>query len=129
MENALAMDLEREWGPINDPARHERFTAVAFDTAEVRVGMTVGEGLSLIVGGRIPHRGAQVFLMPHIEVDDMPEYRRISVLTESSDHPVAANDDGAERYEISLPLTRLAGSRGIELVGAHQRKLIDLSRG
>ena len=98
-----------------------RSGGAAFDQAEVRAGPTLGDGLYLVVSGPAAGEGRSTRLRPDLN-DPSPEYRRIELVIEPGcDHP-----RGKGRYERSMPLSGLTGTRGIELVGSNRTLRIDL---
>ena len=106
-----------------------RANAVAFDHAELRAGPTLGHGLHLVVSGPAPKNGAQVILVPSLEQHN-PEYRQIEIVAEQrtrfADHGLAPV---ADSYEKSIPLSGLAGTKGIELIGANGTQKFSLTGG
>ncbi|QTD57026.1 hypothetical protein [Parasphingorhabdus cellanae] len=113
-------------------ARSGRANAADFDTAELRAGPTLGQGLYLIVSGPAPKQGANIRLLPVLG-DTLPEYQQIEIAWEAraaNDHDVQVDmtrSGGAERYEKSMPLSGLSGTKGIELVGANGTKKFNLT--
>ncbi|MEP2379500.1 hypothetical protein, partial [Parasphingorhabdus sp.] len=97
--------------------------------AEVRAGPTLGDGLYLVVSGPVPDIPAQIKLRPVLN-DLAPEYRRIEIVSESQPEAgVAGNKNGDKRggkYERSMPLSGLSGTKGIELVGSNGTRKFDL---
>ncbi|QJB69152.1 hypothetical protein [Parasphingorhabdus halotolerans] len=106
-----------------------RANAVAFDHAELRAGPTFGHGLYLVVSGPAPKNCGQVILVPSLEQHN-PEYRRIEIVAEqrapAADHGLAL---AADSYEKSIPLSGLAGTKGIELIGANGTQKFSLTGG
>ncbi|WP_204244807.1 hypothetical protein [Parasphingorhabdus marina] len=98
-----------------------RSGSAAFDRAELRAGPTLGDGLYLVVSGPGAGHGRSTRLRPDLG-DPSPEYRRIEIVVEAGTESVT----GEQRYERSMPLSGLAGSRGIELVGSNGTKRFDL---
>jgi len=120
------MDEQSNKGVSQLSDTSERVNAVAFDSAELRAGPTMGQGLYLVVSGPAPTKGAHVRLLPVLG-DSSPAYRRIDIVFEEhqvSDLPPSTVQP--LRYEKSMPLSGLAGTKGIELVGANGRKKFDL---
>lgn len=93
-----------------------------FDQAEVRAGPTMGDGLYLVVSGPVAGEGRATRLRPDLN-DPSPEYRRIEIVVEAGHEPAA----GKGRYERSMPLSGLSGSRGVELVGSNGTKRFELN--
>lgn len=98
-----------------------RMGGAEFDHAEVRAGPTLGDGLYLVVSGPAAAQGRLTRLRPDLN-DPAPEYRRIDIVVEGA----RGQSTGTERYERSMPLSGLAGSRGVELVGSNGTKRFDL---
>ncbi|WP_229955785.1 hypothetical protein [Parasphingorhabdus litoris] len=125
-------DDQMKTGNMAAPARPRRANAADFDTAELRAGPTLGQGIYLVVAGPTPRPGANVKLLP-ILGGPQPEYRQIELAWEAraaNDHDVSIDRDGscgAERYEKSMPLSGLSGTKGIELVGANGTKKFNLT--
>ncbi len=126
MELVMNNDEKMNAGIIAATAKSARVNAAAFDSAELRAGPTLGQGLYLIVSGPTPRPGANVRLLPVVG-DTEPEYQQIEIAWEAR----AANDHddsmGVERYEKSMPLSGLSGKKGIELVGANGTKRFNLT--
>ncbi|MEO0440929.1 MAG: hypothetical protein AAF067_08650 [Pseudomonadota bacterium] len=104
------------------PGKAARTGGAAFDHAEVRAGPTLGDGLYLVVSGPAAGQGQSTRLRPDLN-DPSPEYRRIDIVVE----PGHENLTGREYYERSMPLSGLAGSRGVELVGSNGTKRFELN--
>ncbi len=122
MEFAVKMNEEISAGFAFVSENSGRANAVAFDSAELRTGPFHGQGIFLIVSGPAPKNGANVRLLPALG-DRAPEYRRIEIVSES----LAADNDRdfaeqSKRYEKSIPLSGLMGSKGVELIGANGSK-------
>ena len=128
MELGLAMN--KPTGAETSPTirKTARANAVAFDSAELRAGPTMGQGLYLVVRGPAPDNGAQVKLLPVLGEHD-PEFRKIEIVSE--DRPAGSDLPQSieiEHYEKSIPLSGIMGSKGIELIGANQRKKFSLAK-
>lgn len=125
MELVVNNDEQMKAG-TTPPVKSGRVNAADFDSAELRAGPTMGQGLYLIVSGPMPKPGANIRLLPVLG-NPPPEYQRIELAWEAR----AANDHGAsmgvERYEKSMPLSGLLGTKGIELVGANGTKKFNLT--
>lgn len=110
----------------SDANQASRFSSgaggVVFDRAELRAGPTLGDGLYLVVSGPRADIGRSIQLRPDLN-DPAPEYRRIEIVVE----PGCENSELPERYERSMPLSGLSGSRGVELVGSNGTKRFDLN--
>ncbi|MEL6874491.1 MAG: hypothetical protein AAGM33_03350 [Pseudomonadota bacterium] len=110
-------------GDANQASRvSSRTGGAVFDRAEVRAGPTLGDGLYLVVSGPAAGAGRATRLRPDLN-DPSPEYRRIEIVIEAGREPAA--DEG--RYERSMPLSGLSGSRGVELVGSNGTKRFELN--
>jgi hypothetical protein len=126
MELVVNNDEQMKAGMMAAPGKSGRVNAADFDSAELRAGPTLGQGLYLIVSGPAPKSGANVRLLPVLG-DPEPEYRKIELAWEAhaaNDHNVSM---GVERYEKSMPLSGLSGTKGIELVGANGTKKFNLT--
>lgn len=102
-----------------------RSDGIAFDSAEVRAGPTLGDGLYLVVSGPVPDSPVQIILRPVLS-DLAPEYRRIEIVSETPPVDSVAADMRGSKYERSMPLSGLSGTRGIELVGSNGTRKFDL---
>ncbi len=129
MELAVSIDKEMKTGFPLAQEESGRVNAVAFDRAELRAAPTFGQGLYLVVSGPSPENGAHVRLLPSLDAG-LPEYRQIEIVSEER-----ATNDGLPqehapaRYEKSMPLSGLSGSKGIELIGLNGRKKFSLADG
>ncbi len=126
MELVVNNDEYLKAGMIAAPGKSGRVNAVDFDAAELRAGPTLGQGLYLIVSGPTPEPGAYIRLLPVLG-DTQPEYQQIELTWDTraaNDHDVSM---GVERYEKSMPLSGLSGTKGIELVGANRTKKFNLT--
>lgn len=102
-----------------------RSDGIAFDSAEVRAGPTLGDGLFLVVSGPVPDRPVQIKLRPVLS-DLAPEYRRIEIVSETQPLDRFDRDKRGKKYERSMPLSGLSGTKGIELVGSNGTRKFDL---
>ncbi len=126
MELVVNNDEQMKAGKIARPTRNGRVNTADFDSAELRAGPTLGHGLYLIVSGPMPRPGADIKFLPVLG-DPLTEYQQIEIAWESraaNDHDVSM---GVERYEKSMPLSGLSGTKGIELVGANGTKKFNLA--
>ncbi len=126
MELVVNNDEQMKAGMMAAPGKSGRRNAAAFDSAELRAGPTLDQGLYLIVSGPSPKPGAHIRLLP-ILGDTQPEYQQIELTWDTraaNDHDVSM---GVERYEKSMPLSGLSGKKGIELVGANGTKKFNLT--
>lgn len=126
MELVVNNDEQMKAGKTARPTRYGRVNAADFDSAELRAGPTLGQGLYLIVSGPTPRPGADIKLLPVLG-DPLTEYQQIEIAWESraaNDHDVSM---GVERYEKSMPLSGLSGTKGIELIGANGTKKFNLT--
>lgn len=132
MELVVNNDKQMKAGMTAAPEKSGRVKAADFDFAELRAGPTLGQGLFLIVSGLMPLPGAKIRLLPVLD-DPHPEYRQIEIAWEAlaaNSHDVSMDRGGsigAERYEKSMPLSGLSGTKGIELIGAHGTKKFNLT--
>lgn len=126
MELVVNNDDQMKAGMMAAPGKSGRVNAADFDSAELRVGPPLGQGLYLIVSGPKPKPDANIKLLPMLG-DPETEYQQIELAWETR----AANDHddsmGVERYEKSMPLSGLSGTKGIELVGANGTKKFNLT--
>ena len=102
----------------------ETVKRIAYDAFEVIDGIVTGTHL-LIVRGTAPCINMEVRLSPRIYID-CPQYWAIEVtgtLLGSICLPTM------RPYIVSIPLDGITGYRGIELVGAHQSNLVDVTGG
>lgn len=132
MELVVNNDETTNAGITAAPVRAGRVNAADFDSAELRAGPTLGQGLYLIVSGPTPRPGANIVLLPVVG-DTQSDYQQIELAWEAraaNDHDVSMGPGGsigAERYEKSMPLSGLSGTKGIELVGANGTKKFNLT--
>ncbi len=132
MELVVNNDEQMRAGKVSAQAQYSRVNIAEFDSAELRAGPTLGQGLYLIVSGPTPRPDANIKLLPVLG-DPTPEYRQIELAWEARaahDHDVSIDRGGslgAERYEKSMPLSGLSGTKGIELVGANGTKKFNLT--
>ena len=78
MELVVNNDEQMKAGMMAAPGKSGRVNAADFDSAELRAGPTLGQGLYLIVSGPAPKPGANVRLLPVLG-DPEPEYRKIEL--------------------------------------------------
>ena len=100
----------------------ESSRVIAFETAEVVPGIVNGTYF-LIVTGEAPCFNMTVNLMPLIYIRQ-PEYWGIEVV---GTLPGGICLDTMKPYHVSLPLTGVTGTKGIEVIGANQTKQFDVS--
>ncbi|MEP3226672.1 MAG: hypothetical protein ABJO01_11905 [Parasphingorhabdus sp.] len=125
-------DEQMKAGIMAASGKSGRVNAADFDSAELRAGPTLGQGLYLIVSGPMPQPGAHIKFLPVVG-DFQPDYQQIELAWEAR----AANDHdgtvdrtrsgGTDRYEKSMPLSGLSGKKGIELIGANATKKFNLT--
>lgn len=115
-------------GNIIDPrCASSRANAVAFDRAELRTGLTLGHGLFLFVSGPRPQYGGSVRLLPRLN-ELFPEYRKIEVIVDSrAEEKTDAQAILSDRYETSMPLSEIVGTKGIIIIGANGTKKLSLT--
>ena len=82
MELVVNNDEQMRADNIAASARSGRANAADFDTAELRAGPTLGQGLYLIVSGPAPKQGANIRLLPVLG-DTLPEYQQIEIAWEA----------------------------------------------
>lgn len=132
MELVVNNDEQMKAGMMAASGKPGRVKAADFDSAELRAGPPLGQGLYLIVSGSKPKPDANIRLLP-ILGDPEIEYQQIELAWETraaNDHDVLMDRGGAigaERYEKSMPLSGLSGTKGIELVGANGTKKFNLT--
>lgn len=101
--------------------------AAEFDDAELKAGLTFGQGLYLMISGPAPGQGKCVRLLPRLD-DLAPEYRRIDVVAETRPASDACHLEMATgRYKKSMPLSGITGTKGIEVVGLNGSRRFELS--
>ncbi len=126
MELVVNNDEQMKAGMMAAPGKSGRVNAADFDSAELRMGPPLGQGLYLIVSGPRPKPDANIRLLPMLG-DPETEYQQIELAWETR----AAHDHddsmGVDRYEKSMPLSGLSGKKGIELVGANGTKKFNLT--
>ena len=125
MELAVNLDDQDRNPPLAGEQKPVRANALIFDSAELRASPTLGEGLYLVVKGPAPKAGMRVRLLPALG-EPVPEYRRIEIVADETGVTAPASDQNSARYEKSMPLSGMSGTRGIELVGANGIKRFDL---
>lgn len=125
MELVVNFDDQDNHSSLTSDRRPVRANALVFDSAELRASPTLGEGLYLVVKGPAPEDGSRVRLMPVLG-EPIPDYRRIEIVSDGTGATIPESGQFSERYEKSMPLSGLSGTRGIELAGANGVKRFDL---
>lgn len=97
---------------------------INFDKAEVRPGFVPNTWI-LIVSGEAPCLNMDVSLVPLIYIR-CPEYWGIEVV---GTLPQGFCLTAVKPYTVSLPLTGVTGSKGIEVIGANKSEKFEVSGG
>lgn len=97
---------------------------IDFEKAEVRPGF-VNDTYILIVSGTAPCLNMEVHLFPLIYID-CPEYWGIEVV---GCLPGGVCLDAIKPYTVTLPLSHVTGSRGIEVIGATKTERFEVPGG
>jgi hypothetical protein len=97
---------------------------ISFDRAEVQRCGFVGEPV-LVVSGEAPCANMQIALQPLIFIR-CPEYWGIEVV---GTLPGGVCLTAIKPYKVTIPLTGIIGSKGIEVIGANKTEKIELKGG
>jgi hypothetical protein len=97
---------------------------ISFDSAEVKRCGFVGAPV-LVVTGQAPCLNMKVSLQPLIFIR-CPEYWGIEVV---GTLPGAFCLPAIKPFKVTIPLTGITGSQGIEVIGANKTQKIDLEGG
>ena len=97
---------------------------ISYETAEIRPGF-VNDTWFLIVSGEAPCLNMSVNLVPLIYIS-CPEYWGIEVV---GTLPGGFCLTAMKPYVVTIPLSGITGSRGIELIGANRQEKFDVTGG
>ncbi len=111
-----------DFNTSNNPSA-QSVRVIAFEAARVHKGFT-GEWL-LTVKGEVPCANMEVRLIPLVYVK-CPDYWGIEVV---GILPSGVCLTAMKPYEITIPLTGIIGSKGIEVVGSNQSEKIEVEGG